>query len=156
MGNGKDNNRLYNDNNMAQLRVEHELGNDWKLNAGVQYLNGKLHGYAVEANGIQNDGETLSRNYNYRELKWQDTDAQINLTGKFQFLGLANTLVTGLEYENYDYKSYIIRSSGDVGSYPINIYNPVLGQPLPELYRVTTHDRENLKTTALFYKTKSI
>ena len=44
---------------MTQLRVEHDLGNDWKLNAGVQYLNGKLHGYAVEANGIQNDGETL-------------------------------------------------------------------------------------------------
>ncbi|MGM7313108.1 TonB-dependent receptor domain-containing protein, partial [Acinetobacter baumannii] len=143
-------NRLYNDNNMAQLRVEHDLGNDWKLNAGVQYLNGKLHGFAVEANGIQNDGETLGRNYNYRELKWQDTDAQINLTGNFQLLGLAHTLVAGLEYENYDYKSYIIRSSGDIGSYPINIYNPVLGQPLPELNRVTTHDRENLKTTALF------
>ncbi|EEF3479534.1 TonB-dependent siderophore receptor, partial [Salmonella enterica] len=78
---GKYYNRLYNDNNMTQLRVEHDLGNDWKLNAGVQYLNGKLHGYAVEANGIQNDGETLGRNYNYRELKWQDTDAQINLTG---------------------------------------------------------------------------
>ena len=147
---GKYYNRLYNDNNMAQLRVEHDLGNDWKLNAGVQYLNGKLHGYAVEANGIQNDGETLGRNYNYRELKWQDTDAQINLTGNFQLLGLAHTLVTGLEYENYDYKSYIIRSSGDIGSYPINIYNPVLGQPLPELNRITTHDRENLKTTALF------
>lgn len=148
---GKYGNLLYNDNNMTQLRVEHDLGNDWKLNAGVQYLNGKLYGYAVEANGIQNDGETLGRNYNYRELKWQDTDAQINLTGKFQLLGLANTLVTGLEYENYDYKSYIIRSSGDVGSYPINIYDPaVLGQPLPELNRVTTHDRENLKTTALF------
>jgi len=147
---GKYNNRLYNDNNMTQLRVEHDLGNDWKLNAGVQYLNGKLYGYAVEANGIQNDGETLGRNYNYRELKWQDTDAQINLTGNFQLLGLAHTLVTGLEYENYDYKSYIIRSSGDVGSYPINIYDPVLGQPLPELNRVTTHDRENLKTTAVF------
>ncbi|EXB93482.1 tonB-dependent siderophore receptor family protein, partial [Acinetobacter baumannii 342950] len=147
---GKYYNRLYNDNNMTQLRVEHDLGNDWKLNAGVQYLNGKLHGYAVEANGIQADGETLGRNYNYRELKWQDTDAQINLTGNFQLLGLAHTLVTGLEYENYDYKSYIIRSSGDIGSYSINIYNPVLGQPLPELNRVTTHDRENLKTTALF------
>ncbi len=44
---------------MTQLRVEHDLGNDWKLNAGVQYLNGKLHGYAVEANGIQNDGEDI-------------------------------------------------------------------------------------------------
>lgn len=147
---GKYNNRLYNDNNMTQLRVEHDLGNDWKLNAGVQYLNGKLYGYAVEANGIQNDGETLGRNYNYRELKWQDTDAQINLTGNFQLLGLAHTLVTGLEYENYDYKSYIIRSSGDIGSYPININDPVLGQALPELNRVTTHDHENLKTTAVF------
>ncbi|QNX04376.1 TonB-dependent siderophore receptor [Acinetobacter seifertii] len=147
---GKDNNRLYNDNNMAQLRVEHDLGNDWKLNAGVQYLNGKLHGYAVEANGIQDDGETLNRNYNYRELKWQDTDAQINLTGNFQVLGLAHTLVTGLEYENYDYKSYIIRSDAKSNNYPINIYDPVLGQPLPELKNITTHDRENLKTTALF------
>ncbi|RZH24501.1 TonB-dependent receptor [Acinetobacter pittii] len=147
---GKYNNRLYNDNNMTQLRVEHDLGNDWKLNAGVQYLNGKLHGYAVEANGIQDDGETLNRNYNYRELKWQDTDAQINLTGNFQLLGLAHTLVTGLEYENYDYKSYIIRSDAKSNNYPINIYDPVLGQPLPELKNITTHDRENLKTTALF------
>ncbi|MGK8801618.1 TonB-dependent siderophore receptor [Acinetobacter seifertii] len=147
---GKYNNRLYNDNNMTQLRVEHDLGNNWKLNAGVQYLNGKLHGYAVEANGIQDDGETLNRNYNYRELKWQDTDAQINLTGNFQVLGLAHTLVTGLEYENYDYKSYIIRSDAKSNNYPINIYDPVLGQPLPELKNITTHDRENLKTTALF------
>lgn len=147
---GKYNNRLYNDNNMTQLRVEHDLGNDWKLNAGVQYLNGKLHGYAVEANGIQDDGETLNRNYNYRELKWQDTDAQINLTGNFQLLGLAHILVTGLEYENYDYKSYIIRSDAKSNNYPINIYDPVLGQPLPELKNITTHDRENLKTTAVF------
>ncbi len=147
---GKYNNRLYNDNNMTQLRVEHDLGNDWKLNAGVQYLNGKLHGYAVEANGIQDDGETLNRNYNYRELKWQDTDAQINLTGNFQLLGLAHILVTGLEYENYDYKSYIIRSDPKSNNYPINIYDPVLGQPLPELKNITTHDRENLKTTAVF------
>lgn len=147
---GKYNNRLYNDNNMTQLRVEHDLGNDWKLNAGVQYSNGKLYGYAVEANGIQDDGQTLNRNYNYRELKWQDTDAQINLTGNFQLLGLTHTLVTGLEYEKYDYKSYIIRSDAKSNNYPINIYDPVLGQPLPELKNITTHDRENLKTTALF------
>lgn len=148
---GKYNNRLYNDNNMTQLRVEHDLGNDWKLNAGVQYLNGKLHGYAVEGNQVnEKDIEKIDRNYNYRELKWQDTDAQINLTGNFQLLGLAHTLVTGLEYENYDYKSYIIRSDPKLNNYPININDPVLGQPLPELKKVATHDRENLKTTAVF------
>ncbi len=58
--------------------------------------------------------------------------------------------MTGLEYENYDYKSYIIRSDAKSNNYPINIYDPVLGQPLPELKNITTHDRENLKTTALF------
>jgi len=148
---GKYNNRLYNDNNMTQLRVEHDLGNDWKLNAGVQYLNGKLHGYAVEGSGVNKDDiEKINRNYSYRELEWQDTDAQINLTGNFQLLGLAHTLVTGLEYENYDYKSYIIRSDPKSNNYPINIYDPVLGQPLPELKNITTHDRENLKTTAVF------
>lgn len=36
---------------MLQLRVEHELNDAWKLNVGAQYLNGNLHGYAVEANG---------------------------------------------------------------------------------------------------------
>ena len=66
---GKYYNRLYNDNNMTQLRVEHDLGNDWKLNAGVQYLNGKLHGYAVEANGIQNDGETLGAKLQLSRIK---------------------------------------------------------------------------------------
>ena len=35
-----------------------------------------------------------------------------------------------------------------------NNLQALLGQPLPELNRVT-HDRENLKTTALLYKTKS-
>lgn len=148
---GKYNNRLYNDNNMTQLRVEHDLGNDWKLNAGVQYLNGKLHGYAVEGNQVnEKDIEKIDRNYNYRELKWRDTDAQINLIGNFQLLGLAHTLVTGLEYENYDYKSYIIRSDPKLNNYPININDPVLSQPLPELKKVATHDRENLKTTAVF------
>jgi len=148
---GKYNNRLYNDNDMTQLRVEHDLGNDWKLNAGVQYLNGKLHGYAVEGNQVnEKDIEKIDRNYNYRELKWQDTDAQINLTGNFQLLGLAHTLVTGLEYEKYDYKSYIIRSDPNLNNYPININDPVLGQPLPELKKVATHDRENLKITAVF------
>jgi iron complex outermembrane receptor protein len=50
---GKDRNRLYNNNDMLQLRVEHELNDAWKPNVGAQYLNGNLHGYAVEANGVK-------------------------------------------------------------------------------------------------------
>ncbi|MFK3723280.1 TonB-dependent siderophore receptor [Pseudomonas monteilii] len=143
-------NLLHNDNDMAQLRFEHLLNDDWTLAGGVQWLDGSLKGNAVEANGLQADGRTLGRNFNYRELEWTSRDYQLNLTGHFDTAGLSHTLLTGLEYEDYDYSSIILRSAGGAGAYPVDLFEPVLGQPRPALTRTTTHDRENLKTWAAF------
>jgi iron complex outermembrane receptor protein len=143
-------NLLHNDNDMAQLRFEHLLNDDWTLAGGVQWLDGSLKGNAVEANGLQSDGRTLGRNFNYRELEWTSRDYQLNLTGHFDTAGLSHTLLTGLEYEDYDYSSIILRSAGGAGAYPVDLFEPVLGQPRPALTRTTTHDRENLKTWAAF------
>ncbi|MGG5289274.1 TonB-dependent siderophore receptor [Pseudomonas shirazensis] len=140
-------NLLHNDNNMAQLRFEHLLNDNWTLAGGMQWLDGSLKGNAVEANSLQADGRTLGRNFNYRKLEWTDRDYQLNLTGHFDTAGFAHTLLTGVEYEDYDYKSIIQRSSA---AYPIDIYNPVLGQPRPAIDRTTTHDKENLKTWSAF------
>lgn len=146
----KDVGKLHNDNNMAQLRFEHLLNDDWTLGGGVQWLDGSLKGNAVEANGIAADGRTLGRNFNYRKLEWSDRDAQLNLTGHFDTAGLQHTLLTGIEYEDYDYQSIIQRSSGAVGAYPIDLFDPLYGQPRPALTRTPTHDKENLKTYAAF------
>ncbi len=146
----KDVGKLHNDNNMAQLRFEHMLNDDWTLGGGFQWLDGSLKGNAIEANGIAADGRTLGRNFNYRKLEWTDKDTQLNLTGHFDTGGLQHTLLTGIEYEDYDYKSIIQRSSGAVSAYPIDIFNPVYGQPRPALTRTPTHDKENLKTYAAF------
>ncbi|MCU1725295.1 TonB-dependent siderophore receptor [Pseudomonas sp. 5P_5.1_Bac1] len=143
-------NLLHNDNDMAQLRFEHALNDNWTLGGGFQWLDGTLQGNAVEANGAPADGRTLQRNFNWRKLDWTDRDYQLNLTGHFDTGGFAHTLLTGVEYEDYDYQSIILRSSAAVGTYPIDIYNPVLGQPRPALTRTTTHDQENLKTWAYF------
>jgi iron complex outermembrane receptor protein len=143
-------NLLHNDNDMAQLRFEHLLNDDWTLAGGVQWLDGSLKGNAVEANGLQADGRTLGRNFNYRELEWTSRDYQLNLTGHFDTAGLSHTLLTGLEYEDYDYSSIILRSAAGAGAYPVDLFEPVLGQPRPALTRTTTHDRENLKTWAAF------
>ncbi|HDS1736913.1 TonB-dependent siderophore receptor [Pseudomonas sp. BP8] len=141
-------NLLHNDNNMAQLRFEHLLNDNWTLAGGMQWLDGTLKGNAVEANGAPADGRTLQRNFNYRKLEWTDRDYQLNLTGHFDTAGFAHTLLTGIEYEDYDYKSIIQRSSAP---YLIDIYNPVLGQPRPALNATpTTYDKENLKTWAAF------
>ncbi len=149
----KDVGKLHNDNNMAQLRFEHMLNDSWTLGGGFQWLDGTLQGNAIEANGpgsLSADGRTLQRNFNYRKLEWTDKDYQLNLTGHFSTGGLDHTLLTGIEYEDYDYQSIIQRSSAAAGTYPIDIFNPVYGQIRPPLTRTPTHDKENLKTYAAF------
>lgn len=146
----KDIGKLHNDNNMAQLRFEHLLNDNWTLGGGFQWLDGTLQGNAIEANSLAADGRTLSRNFNYRKLEWTDKDTQLNLTGHFFTGGFDHTLLMGVEFEDYDYKSIIQRSSGLAGSYPIDIFDPVYGQPRPALTRTPTHDKENLKTYAAF------
>lgn len=143
-------NLLHNDNNMAQLRFEHQLNEDWTLGGGMQWLDGTLKGNAVEANELQADGRTLGRNFSYRKLEWTDRDYQLNLTGHFDTAGYAHTLLTGIEYEDYDYQSIIRRSAKGSTAYPIDLFDPVLGQPRPALTRTTTDDKENLKTWAAF------
>jgi iron complex outermembrane receptor protein len=143
-------NKLHNDNNLVQLRFEHALNDNWKLGGGAQWLDGTLKGNAVEANALQADGRTLGRNFNYRKLDWTDRDVQLNLTGNFSTSGLRHTLLTGVEVEDYDYQSIIQRSAAGANAYPIDLFDPVLGQPRPALTRTTTHDKENLKTWAAF------
>ncbi|MEX5588584.1 TonB-dependent siderophore receptor [Pseudomonas urmiensis] len=143
-------NLLHNDNDMAQLRFEHLLNDNWTLAGGMQWLDGTLEGNAVEANALQADGRTLGRNFNYRKLQWSDRDYQLNLTGHFDTAGFAHTLLTGIEYEDYHYQSIIQRSAAGAGAYPIDLFDPVLGQPRPALSRTTTHDQEHLKTWAAF------
>ncbi|WP_122553545.1 TonB-dependent siderophore receptor [Pseudomonas viridiflava] len=146
----KDVGKLHNDNNMAQIRFDHDLNADWKLGGGIQMLDGSLKGDAIEANGLAADGRTLGRNFNYRKLEWTDRDVQLNVTGHFATAGVDHTLLAGVEYEDYDYKSIIRRSSGAVNAYTIDIFDPVYGKARPALTRTTTNDKENLKTYAAF------
>lgn len=146
---GKERNLFYNNNDMLQLRLEHKLTNDWTLNVGGQYLNGELYGYAVEASGLKANtgGTVIKRNYNWRQLDWIDKNVQANVQGKFNLFNLQHTLITGIEAEQYDYKSYIIRSSGD---FDLNITNPIYGAPLPALDSPALDDREKLRSLAYF------
>ena len=125
------------------------------LNIGTQYLNGNLHGYAVEANGIKanTDGELLTRNYNWRNLDWIDKNFQANIVGNFNLFNLEHTLISGIELEDYDYKSFIIRSKDH---FDLDINHPYKPQTLPELNNITTHDREQLKAKLYLFRIRFI
>ncbi|MFL9808451.1 MAG: TonB-dependent siderophore receptor [Pseudomonas sp.] len=147
--------KLTNENASTQLRIEHLLNESWTLRGGVQYLDGEIYGGAVENNsnsyamGLSPGTSLVGRNYNERWLNWNDVNAQANAEGNLDLAGFAHTLLVGVEYDKFNYNSLIIRSPG-AGAYPIDIYNPVHGQPLPALTRTTTHDSENLESYAFF------
>jgi len=142
--------KLTNQNATTQLRLEHQLDSQWMLRGGIQYLDGSLDGGAVENNGLAADGRTVGRNYSERWLNWNDLAVQANLEGHFDAAGVAHTLLLGVEFDDFNYDSQIDRSGGATGDFPIDLYDPVYGQPLPALTRTTTYDDENLKSYAFF------
>ncbi|MCQ2047490.1 TonB-dependent siderophore receptor [Stutzerimonas stutzeri] len=142
--------KLTNQNATTQLRLEHQLDSQWMLRGGIQYLDGSLDGGAVENNGLAADGRTVGRNYSERWLNWNDLAVQANLEGHFDAAGLAHTLLLGVEVDDFNYDSQIDRSGGATSDFPIDLYDPVYGQPLPALTRTTTYDDENLKSYAFF------
>jgi len=142
--------KLTNQNATTQLRLEHQLDSQWMLRGGIQYLDGSLDGGAVENNGLASDGRTVGRNYSERWLNWNDLAVQANLEGHFDAAGLAHTLLLGVEFDDFNYDSQIDRSGGATSDFPIDLYDPVYGQPLPALTRTTTYDDENLKSYAFF------
>ncbi|MCF9045832.1 TonB-dependent siderophore receptor [Acinetobacter nectaris] len=148
---GKDRNNLTNSNDMIQLRLEQALSPNWKLNVGGQYLKGDLAGYAVEAYGLKpnTNGNVITRNYNWRHLSWEDKDFQANFTGQFDLFNMQHTLIAGIELEEYDYRSLIIRSP-KTANFDLNINQPTLGQTLPALTNITTRDHEKLRSQAYF------
>ncbi|UEG60278.1 TonB-dependent siderophore receptor [Stutzerimonas chloritidismutans] len=142
--------KLTNQNATTQLRLEHQLDSQWMLRGGIQYLDGSLDGGAVENNDLAADGRTVGRNYSERWLNWNDLAVQANLEGHFDAAGLAHTLLLGVEFDDFNYDSQIDRSGGATSDFPIDLYDPVYGQPLPALTRTTTYDDENLKSYAFF------
>jgi len=142
--------KLTNQNATTQLRLEHQLDSQWMLRGGIQYLDGSLDGGAVENNGLASDGRTVGRNYSERWLNWNDLAVQANLEGHFDAAGLAHTLLLGVEFDDFNYDSQIDRSGGATSDFPLDLYDPVYGQPLPALTRTTTYDDENLKSYAFF------
>ncbi|WOC77132.1 TonB-dependent siderophore receptor [Stutzerimonas frequens] len=142
--------KLTNQNATTQLRLEHQLDSQWMLRGGIQYLDGSLDGGAVENNGLAADGRTVGRNYSERWLNWNDLAVQANLEGHFDAAGLTHTLLLGVEFDDFNYDSQIDRSGGATNDFPIDLYDPVYGQPLPALTRTTTYDDENLKSYTFF------
>nr|WP_324646278.1 TonB-dependent receptor [Acinetobacter sp. MD2] len=148
-GTGKDVNRLYSANDLYQLRIEQQLNDIWTLNAGVQYINGDIHGFALEPRNTDVDSfGNIPVGYSWRKLSWNDTNVQANITGHLNLWGLNHTLLMGVEYEDYNYTAVIDRNYKNT-NLSINPLNPNY-TTLPALVHPFYNERENLTSYAAF------
>ncbi|OPA97742.1 TonB-dependent receptor [Pseudomonas fluorescens] len=135
-----------NHNNRIQATLEHHLNDAWKLRLASHYKQGSLWGDASENRALNADDHTLNRRYRERSTGWHDSITQLELRGLFDIGSWQHELLVGTEYEDYRKKE---RVTAIAGSYPIDLYNPVYGQPKPNGARSGTDFFEQTKSHAL-------
>ncbi|MEX5553977.1 TonB-dependent siderophore receptor [Pseudomonas pergaminensis] len=136
-----------NHNNRIQATLEHHLNDAWKLRLASHYKQGSLWGDASENRALNADGHTIDRRYRERSTGWHDSITQLELRGMFDIGSWQHELLIGTEYEDYRKKERVTAIGGS--RYPIDIYNPVYGQPKPNGARSGTDFFEQTKSQAL-------
>ncbi|ROL64240.1 TonB-dependent receptor [Pseudomonas chlororaphis] len=136
-----------NHNNMLQAALEHHLNDAWKLRLASHYKEGKLWGFASEARPLNADLRTVNRRYRERDSNWHDSITQLELHGLVDIGSWQHQLLIGSEYENYRKNERVTTIAGS--TYPIDIYNPVYGQPKPNGLRSGTDFSEHVQSQAL-------
>lgn len=124
-----------------QLVLQHKLNEDWDILAGIGYRDSSFEGISSEANltfssnpGIREEG-TLSRFRRSRDYDSTDLSARLEFSGTFDAGSLTHHMLVG--FDAYDYSLDTLQSRFRMRSpdpvYSINLFNPVYGQPLPEM-----------------------
>lgn len=136
-----------NHNNRIQATLEHHLNDAWKLRLASHYKQGSLWGDASENRALNADGHTIDRRYRERSTGWHDSITQLELRGMFDIGNWQHELLIGTEYEDYRKKERVTTIGGS--RYPIDLYNPVYGQPKPNGARSGTDFFEQTQSHAL-------
>lgn len=122
-----------------QFTLEHDFG-DWSLLSGISYRDTGLEGYSSDPELVKSrqmlniDGETLSRQHNYRNFTSTDLSGRVELSGKVETGDISHHLLIGADGYHFHFDKYWERfrpAAGDT-TYSINVYNPVYGQIAPE------------------------
>lgn len=129
MGNPSINPNKLSDHNVT-LYFNHRLGNTWKLNAQVAYLNYALEGNGVWPSAMAENGD-MRRNINISDELAINKNAQFSIMGDVKTGSVIHRLIGGVDMG-------LLKTWGDFSSSgnidlrlannaPFNIYNPVYG-----------------------------
>jgi len=126
---------------MYQLRLNHQFNENWNNTTAVSYNHGERAGTSTEISSIAADGQTANRFRRYRQFETDTFQFQSILRGKFNTGAVKHELVANVEAGHYTIDQIQLRNAVGTSS-PINIYNPVYGQNILALARITKNSKE--------------
>jgi len=126
---------------MYQLRLNHAFNDDWNNTTAITYKHGERAGTSTEIGSIATDGRTANRFRRARQFETDTTNFQSILRGKFETGSLKHELVTNVEAGHYTIDQTQRRNAVGTNS-PIDIYNPIYGQNILALTRITKDTKE--------------
>ncbi|MNR84284.1 Ferrichrome-iron receptor precursor [compost metagenome] len=132
--------------NTHQLTLDQRLSPDWRARFGASYKESTFSGIYTEATTLEANNRTLKRNATWRQLPSRDTSLQAELEGKLKTGSLEHTLLFGAEAS----KLWMNLENKRNPNYPIDIYKPVYGQPVPVATTATLSTDEEQRVQALF------
>lgn len=110
--------------------LEHRFNDTFTLQQNVRYEKVSQKFDTVTAYGLQPDQRTVRRRLYDADQSANDFSVDTNLATRFTTGPLQHTLLTGVEYthQEYDYVHWICGTAACAP--PIDIFNPVYGQPI--------------------------
>jgi iron complex outermembrane receptor protein len=136
---------------MYQLRLNHAFNDDWNNTTAITYNHGERAGTSTEIGSIATDGRTANRFRRVRQFETDTTNFQSILRGKFKTGSLKHELVTNVEAGHYTIDQTQRRNAVGTNS-PIDIYNPIYGQNILPLTRITKDTKETQNMLGSIYR----
>jgi len=132
-------------NERHQLMLSHEWSPAWRSRFGLSYLDTSLHGDTTQATGSPTTTGVQTRQYYFRDYNSEDTALQAELQGTVATGPVEHDLLFGVETFRYRMDSIALSGS----PIPIDVFDPVYGQPRPAL-GLNTSTLERQRNTAFY------
>jgi iron complex outermembrane receptor protein len=126
---------------MYQLRLNHAFNDDWNNTTAITYNHGERAGTSTEISSIAADGRTANRFRRARQFETETSNFQSILRGKFNTGSIRHELVTNVEAGHYTIDQLQRRNAAGTSS-PIDLYQPVYGENILPLTRITKNTKE--------------
>jgi iron complex outermembrane receptor protein len=116
-----------------QLQLQHDFNDKWSLLVGGAYRTTHLRGIQEVAELVAGRqpflvgptaGTILSRQRRFSDSQSENIIGRAEITGHFDVVGMANTLVVGVDYDYFKFTSYQTRSRPPGGAATVDFSNP--------------------------------